>query len=123
MNYLINCVKPLLYTIGGILILTFIVTLLNYFNAINYEVVTISKIVIPILSLFIGGFLIGRKSLSKGWLAGLKLSLIFLFLLLLFNYFGLDSKVEITDLIYYLILTISTMLGSMVGINIKKIED
>jgi putative membrane protein (TIGR04086 family) len=64
----------------------------------------------------------GKRSNSKGWFAGLKLALIFLMILILFNFFGLDSKVEISDLIYYLILTISTMFGSMIGINKKTLE-
>lgn len=122
MNYLRNSLKPLLYIIGTILLLTFFTTILNYFNIINYKVVTILKIIIPILSLFVGGYLIGKKSYSKGWLAGLKLAVIFLLILCLFNFFGLDSKIQITDLIYYLILTISTMFGSMIGINRKKAD-
>lgn len=122
MNYLRNSLKPLLYIFTSMLILTFLITILNYFNIINYGAVTIIKIIIPILSLFIGGYLIGKKSISKGWLAGLKLALIFLLLLSLFNFFGLNSNVEITDLVYYLILTISTMFGSMIGINRRKMD-
>lgn len=122
MNYLRNSLKPLLYIVVSMLLLTFLATILNYFNIINYKVVTILKIIIPILSLFIGGYLIGKRSCSKGWLAGLKLAIIFLIILCLFNFFGLNSKVEITDLIYYLILIISTMFGSMIGINRKKTD-
>lgn len=120
MIFLKNSLKPLLYIVSGILILTFIVTLLNYFNIINYQTITVIKIIIPIISLFIGGFLIGKRSHNKGWLAGLKLALIFVIILCLFNYFGLGHKVKIANLIYYLILTISTMFGSMIGINTQK---
>ena len=109
MLFLKNCLKPLLYIIGSILILTLIVTILNYFNVINYQVVTIIKFIIPIISLFIGGILIGKRSHHKGWLAGLKLAIIFLFILFLFNYLGLNHKIKLTDLIYYLIFIISTM--------------
>ncbi|NLL44279.1 MAG: TIGR04086 family membrane protein [Mollicutes bacterium] len=122
MLFLKNCLKPLLYIIGSILILTLIVTILNYFNVINYQVVTIIKFIIPIISLFIGGILIGKRSHHKGWLAGLKLAIIFLFILFLFNYLGLNHKIKLTDLIYYLIFIISTMFGSVIGINSKKEE-
>ncbi|MDD4282800.1 MAG: TIGR04086 family membrane protein, partial [Bacilli bacterium] len=99
-----NSIKPLLTILITILVLTLIITTFNYFNLISYKVVSILKIIIPVIAFIIGGFIIGKRSVSKGWLAGLKLGLIFIIVLLLFNTLGLNHKFKLIDLIYYLIL-------------------
>lgn len=120
MNYLKNIGISLLYIIGIIIIGTFLISLLNYINFLGGKLLSIFKILIPIIALFTGGIIIGKKSNKNGWLEGLKLSLIFLIILLIFNYLALNTGFEFKNLIYYLILTISTCFGSMIGINRKK---
>ena len=122
MNFIKNVSLSILYIVLFLLILTFILTLFSYFNIISDKVVSIFKIIIPIISLFIGGFFIGKKSSKKGWLEGLKLSLVFLIILVIFEYLALDQSFNIKNLLYYLILSISTIFGSMIGISKKKIE-
>lgn len=117
MIFLRNSIKPLLSILITILVLTLIITTFNYFNLIGSKIVSILKIIIPILAFMIGGYIIGKRSLSKGWLAGLKLGLMFLIILILFNILGLNHKFKFFDLIYYLILLGSSMFGSMIGIN------
>lgn len=116
--------KNLLIIIGimilTILILTMFITTLNYFDIVGKSFMSIYKITIIILTLFIGGFLIGKKSNNKGWLEGLKLGLIFTVFLAIFNLLGLQNKIELKNCLYYLILIISSIFGSMIGIN--KIE-
>lgn len=112
--------KALLYSIGTILILTFIVTLLNYFNIFSYKIVVIFKIIIPILSIFIGGLVMGGKSTNKGWLEGIKYGIIFIIILCIMNYLILRTGFKIQDLIYYLIITLASSFGSIIGINYKK---
>ena len=99
-----------------------LITVLNYFNIITGTTLTISKILICVISLFVGGIVIGRKSSKKGWLEGLKLSLIFLVLLTIFNYLGLNSPLKLKNLLYYIIIIVSCVFGSIIGIN-KKIDN
>lgn len=120
MNYLKKLGISIIYILSVIFILTFIFTLLNYVGLLNNTIINIIKIIIPIISMFIGGFIIGRKIGKKGWLEGLKLSLIFLILLTLFNYLGLKSNISLKVIIYYLILIISTIFGSIIGVNKHK---
>lgn len=120
MNYLKNLGISIIYILSFMLGLTFIFTLLNYIGLLNNTTINIIKIIIPIVSMFIGGFIIGKKTGKKGWLEGLKLSLIFLVILTLFNYLGLKSTFSLKVIIYYLILIISTMFGSIVGVNKYK---
>lgn len=117
MKYAKDLGISLLWIIGGLLILTFLMTILNYWNIFSSGIVSILKIIIPIISLFIGGFIIGKKSSKKGWLEGFKLSLIFIILLILFTILGLGNKIEIKNILYYLIIIISCMFGGMLGIN------
>ena len=102
-----------------LLIFTLLITTLNYFNVIGKSWVTILEIVFPILTFLIGGFCIGKESNQNGWLEGLKLSIIFIIIMMLFNYLGLRNHLELKNIIYYLILTITCIFGSMIGINKK----
>lgn len=122
MNYLKNIGISLLYIIGIIIGATMLITILNYFNIITGTTLTISKILVCVISLFTGGVVIGRRSSKKGWLEGLKLSLIFIILLILFNYLGLGSPIKLKNLLYYLIIIVSCVFGSIIGIN-KKIDN
>ena len=122
MNYLKKVGISLLYIIGIIIVATMLITILNYFNIITGTALTISKILISVISMFVGGFTIGRRSSKKGWLEGLKLSGIFLIILALFNYLGFDNAPELKNLVYYIIIIISCIFGSIIGIN-KKIDN
>ena len=101
-------------------IFTLIITTLNYFDLFGKGTTSIFKIIIVVVSYFIGGVLIGKKSNKKGWLEGLKFGLIFSILLFLFNILGLHTKIDLKLLFYYLILITSCIFGSMVGISKKS---
>lgn len=123
MNYLKNFIKPLLYIfiiiIGSLLILT----PLNYFDIFNNSITTIIKIIIPIIAFLIGGFILGKNSKKKGWLEGLKLALISIIIFILINYIGYGEAFKLKSLIFYITLTISSVFGSMIGINKKLTKD
>lgn len=120
MTYLKNLGISIIYILAFILGLTFIFSLLNYIGLFNNTIINIIKIIIPVLSMFIGGFVLGKRTGKKGWLEGLKLSLIFLIFLSLFNYLGLKSSLSLKVGIYYLILITSTIFGSILGVNKYK---
>ena len=120
MKYLKNLGLSFLYIIGVLLVLTFITTIFSYFNILNDKITSIVKIIIPIISMFVGGFYIGKKSLKKGFLEGLKLGTIFSCILVIFNYLALDNSFKFKYLLFYIILIIASILGSMIGINRKK---
>lgn len=119
MKYLKTLGKMTGIMILMLLIFTLLITTINYFNVIGKNWVTILEIVFPILTFFIGGFYVGKESNQNGWLEGLKLSIIFIVLMILFNYLGLRNHLELKNIIYYLILTITCIFGSIIGINKK----
>lgn len=120
MNLLKKYGKALLVSISILFILTFVMTLLNYINLIKYNTLSIFKIAIFFLTVLGGALYIGKNSSRKGWFEGIKFGLIFLIILVLFNYLGFNIKFEFKNLLYYIIVIISSILGSMIGINLKK---
>jgi len=120
MKYLKKLGMSFVYILSSLFALTFIITILSYFNIMNDKIVSIFKIIIPIISLFIGGFYIGKNSNKKGFIEGLKLSLLFSIIVIIFNFLAFDSSFKLKYLLYYLILIISCIAGSMIGINKKK---
>lgn len=118
MKYFISLLKTLGIMFAILFISLLIFTTLNYFDIINNKFLTILEILTIIMSTTIGGLLFGKSSKEKGWLEGIKLGTIFIFLLfiidLLFIHF-FSFKI----LFYDLILILSTMIGSMIGISKK----
>lgn len=120
MEYLKKLGFSLIYSIGSLSIITFIITIFNYFNIISDKIIPIFNILIPIISLFIGGFYMGKKSNNKGYLEGLKLGMVFSILLLIFNFLTLSNSFKFKYLLFYLIIIVSSIMGSMIGINTNK---
>lgn len=117
MNYLKKTGKAFIYIFSILLITTFIFSLLNYINFIGSSVFTVIKLIIPMISLLIGGYIVGKNSKKCGWLEGIKLGLIFILFLFIFNYLALKHLPELKSIVYYLIIIGSSTIGSMIGIT------
>lgn len=116
MLFLKNCGKSVLYNLGSLMILTVLLTIINYFNLFNSSITNILKIVNMVLSILIGSFLLGKKSINKGWLEGIKYGLVISIILFAFNYLALDRF----NIIIYPIVLVTSMVGAVIGINYKK---
>lgn len=108
-----------LYTIISITISLFLLTTLYYFNLISSNIYQILKIIIIILNIFISGFLLGKQTANKGYLEGIKLTLILIPFCLLTSLLT-SQPLHIKVLLYYFIIAITAILGSMIGINKRK---
>jgi putative membrane protein (TIGR04086 family) len=97
----------------------FLITTLNYFNIISLKIVSIFKIIIPLLALFIGGFIMGKNAKKHGFLEGIKFSFIFILLFIVASLL-LKEAIGTKDLLFYILILIASILGSMFGINTKK---
>lgn len=118
MKYLKNLGKSLLYTFGIMIILTFFITIFSYFNLLGDSITKIFKLLIPIISLFVGGLLMGNWVNKKGYIEGLKFGIIVILVFIIFSFFIKTLKVN--SIIFYIILLVSSIFGSMIGINKKK---
>lgn len=115
MKYLKTLSLNILYTIIFFIILSLLLTAFHYFNIINYKTLTIAKIIIPILTFFLSGLLMGKKATKNGWLEGLKISLIIIIILLIVTIS--IGKFTPKILTFYLILILAGIFGSIIGIN------
>ena len=99
-----------------ILILPIIMSILNLFNiSLNKIIVTLIMILVMLISGFILGRNIEEKGYLKGFMYGAIMSLIMFILSLI-----LLSEHSFYNIIYYIFLTASTTLGTMIGINKKE---
>lgn len=118
MNFLMKYGLGIIYTLAGIIISLLGITCLYYFDLINDVVFSFLKLFIIIVSVFINCFLIGRKAEKKGYLEGSKFGGIIILLMFLPTIISGNFKLKI--LLYYVIIMITAILGSMIGISRKK---
>lgn len=123
MNYLKKLGKSLIYVFSILLVGIFIITLLNYIGLLNGKIFSFFEILILIISLFIGGFIIGKNSKKKGWFEGIKLSIIIIVLFFIISYLAFKTLPELKTIIYYIIIITSSIIGSMIGITKNNSDD
>ena len=116
MNKILNFFKILAIPIIAFLIIPFIV---SFFNLFGLQLNKIVLIIISSIIMLLSGFFIGTKSSKKGFISGAILGLALILFLIIIGLF-LKTKFEFGTFIYYIILIMSTMLGSIIGINKKK---
>lgn len=112
-------IKNILTTFVLLVIICTILTVFNFFDFTSSSFLSAFEFILVTIIFFIGGFLTGQNSSKKGWLEGLKFSLLFIILFIFLNVFIYHSF-KISVILYYLILIISTIFGSMIGIYVKK---
>ena len=123
MFYLKKLTKSLGISLAFLLLITLLITIFNYIGIIGLKIVTSFSYITPFISIFIGSILLGKTSNNKGWLEGIKYGLICIVIFFIFNYLVFDSVVNISYIFLYIITLIASVLGGMVGINLKKDND
>ncbi len=111
-------ILSMFYTLSTIILLHLINTIIYYFNLLSPTTYNIIKIFLLLLSFFINSFFLGRKTLKKGYLEGIKLSLPILIIFLLITLLTKSFKLKV--LLLYFIIIITSSFGSMLGISTKK---
>ena len=112
-----NYLKYFSILLISIIIPIFILTIFNYFEIINNT--NILKLIITLISILINSFYLGKNSKSKGYIEGLKFGIIFIIFITLFNLI-LVNEFSLKIIIYYLLILITSMVGSTIGINKKN---
>lgn len=101
-----------------LLISTFFLTIIDYFSLFNMKIIKGLKLLIPILSLALVSYNLGKSAQKKGYIEGIKIGtmiiIIFTILILLLD------KYQLKTLLFNVILLLTSMLSSMIGINKKK---
>lgn len=111
--------KTIIFMFSSIIIFNLITTILYYFNITSESVNNILKIIFFIITFILTGVITGKNASKKGWFEGLKISGItvplFLILSLIFKH-----SFNLWQIVYYIIISLLIVLGSMIGINFKK---
>ncbi len=123
MLFLKKIIKSLGFSIGILLGLTLIITILNYIGIIGTTIVDAFSYITPFIALFIGGLLLGKESNNKGWLEGIKYGLICIVIFFIFNFLAFNQIFNTKSIILYIVNLIASILGGMIGINMKKNDD
>lgn len=110
--------KSSIYTLCILIGSTIVITILNYFNVLMGNVLKITELLIPIISIFIGSYILGKSSNNKGYIEGLKYGIAWIILFLIINL--ISKNFTYLSLIYYLILIIIAIVSSIIGINRRK---
>ena len=110
--------KSSIYTLCILIGSTIIITILNYFNILMGNVLKITELLIPIISIFIGSYILGKSSNNKGYIEGLKYGMAWIILFLIINL--ISKNFTYLSLIYYLILIIIAIVSSIIGIHRRK---
>ena len=110
-----NFIKSIIIVLMSLLISAIIINILYYYDIINNNITKYIKMILSISIFFVSGVYIGKNSPSKGYINGLKLSLIMTIIFIIFGI--IFGNISVSRIIFYLIMTISITFGAMIGIS------
>ena len=108
--------KSYLYLFSSIIILTLILSLLNYFYTFPTKII---KLLIPIISILLSSIILGKNTKEKAYLEGLKFTSLYIILSLIISLIS-KNPFTIKLILSYLLFLITGIIGSMIGIQLKK---
>ena len=95
-----------------------LLSLLYYWNVIDFSLFSIFKLLTIIISFLFFGFILGKETSKKGYLQGVKYSGLWIFFLFIITL--IIHKFQLKSIIFYIIILFCSILGSILGINKKK---
>ena len=109
---------PFLYTISICLIGIIPISILYYFNVTSDKINNILTATVSIISIFVGAYKISKEMKYKGIINGVIYFFIW-FIILLFLSIIFKVGINISSIIYYLVLLLSSIIGAIAGKNVK----
>lgn len=106
-----------------LVILSLFLTIFNLMITINPTIQKLIALISLIIYLLINNILEGKKKLRKAYISGLKKGGCTVLLLYILSLITLNFKLNINRIIYYLIILITCILGQIIGINKKDLNN
>lgn len=103
--------------LGLIILFSFFINLLNYFDILSSSAYKIILVLLNTVSIILASFILGKKSNEKGYLKGIKFGLIITIIMFIISYLAFDTSISTITILYYVILIIASIIGSVFGIN------
>ena len=116
--FIVKYLKSLLYILVGLLISGLIITIFNYFNILNGTILKVLELFIPLISIFIGSYKLGKTSNQKGYIEGLKYSGIWVIIFLIFNI--ITKNITLIGILYLILMILIGVFASILGINKRR---
>ena len=103
-------------------VVSLILAIFNYFGIFGSKVISLIDMVMMIVIFIVVGYVNGKSAEKNGYLVGFKFGGILTLVLLFLSLLVFRTGFKFSSLIYYLVLIVSCVFGSMIGINKKKNE-
>ena len=117
MKNIICYLKTYLIYIILLIVYLLIISLFYYFELISFKTLSILNYIFNLILFFIIGFKISKIKHKRGYFYGFIISIV---LVIIFSIITLIiSKIDISNIVYYLSLIISSMIGGIIGVNKK----
>lgn len=117
MKFIKKHYKLYLFTLLWLILFLIFTTTLYYFNMIGGTLFKWLNLVSILTVIFTGSVKIGVRSEKNAYLEGFKFAMMIILLMTLITLFAFQSDMEIKMLLYDLIITFTSIFGSMIGIN------
>ncbi|RUQ27855.1 TIGR04086 family membrane protein [Peribacillus cavernae] len=119
-----NLGMAILYGVGAAfalaIVASFIFSILLRFTSINESSLTYVIMAVSFISLFIGGFISGGKGKKQGWMLGGGTGILYMLIVLLFQYLGHDSLFSLKQWIQQGCFVVTAMMGGILGVNMNS---
>ncbi len=114
---------PALYTLGIIVIGTLVSSALYYFNITSSKINSILLYLISIAGIFTGSILFSKEIKYKGIISGIIYFMACFIVMGILSLLVFKSSFKLSGLIYYIVILIFSMLGGVIGKNLKEEND
>lgn len=114
---------PALYTLGIIFIGTLVASVLYYFNITSSKINSILLYLISIAGIFTGSILFSKEIKYKGIISGIIYFMACFIVMGILSLLVFKSSFKLSGLIYYIVILIFSMLGGVIGKNLKEEND
>lgn len=97
-----------------------LISTLYYFDIISSTFTTYFRFIYFLLVIFITSYKLGKITEKNGYLTGIKIGLLYILVFALLGVIVFSPKIHLRVLIYYLIIILTAILGSIIGIQKKN---
>ncbi|MFJ7974777.1 TIGR04086 family membrane protein [Peribacillus sp. NPDC096379] len=114
----------ILHGVGVIFILvilfSFIFAMILRFTSVTESSLTYIIMALSFITLFIGGFVSGGKGKKQGLLLGSGTGMLYVLIILMFQYLGHDSLFSLKQWIHQGCFVVTAMMGGVLGVNMSS---
>lgn len=114
-------IKTFLFTIIELALSLFVISILYYYSLIDSNAYSLFSLITILIIFLINSFLLSKNSTKKKPLLGLKYGLIIDIMIIILSW--ILKRIDISNIIYYLLIIFSTTLGGLFGYIKRKTID